>query len=321
MSFRHDLQNAAWRNKGWCSDARVGRVRTPPATINYESELIVSTPHSPRRATSSLTTATLARNLKSEWVKLTTLQSVAWLVIVLIGITIGIAFLMGGAAWKDPAFSYDAVQKSIITMAFGSIPLTSLLFTVVGVTFSAGEYSSGGIRTTLTATPRRLPVLWAKIIVLGIAAFTVALVVLTAAVTIVAAQFAEVTGHFVSVGDPAMLGSLVGGAGYLAFAALFALTVGFVVRSHVAAGISIVVGLFFVVPIIIGELADLMKIGWLYDASAYEFPNAGMSLYNGGLGTSFVAPALAPTEGFLVVVAWVAITAIIAAVLFKKRDA
>jgi len=44
---------------------------------------------------------------------------------------------------------------------------------VLGVLFTAGEYSTGMIRSTLAAVPRRLPVLWSKAAAYGMVAFVV----------------------------------------------------------------------------------------------------------------------------------------------------
>ena len=43
--------------------------------------------------------------------------------------------------------------------------LGQLLIGALGVLFVTGEYSTGMIRSTFAAVPKRLPVLWAKLVV------------------------------------------------------------------------------------------------------------------------------------------------------------
>ncbi len=270
--------------------------------------------------------ATFAGNLKSEWIKLTTVRSTIWSLIILTVVTLGLAALIGSTDEGVGRSSYELIRSVTTTNAFGSISLTCLVVAVLGVLFSAGEYGTGSIRSTMTATPRRLPVFWAKIGVLGLTTFAFAFVVLIASVAIVSNFYAQHGGLGATdpgsiLLDPVVIGVACAAAGYLALTATFALAIGFVVRS-VSAAISIVVGLLFVIPIIVEILGE--KIRWLADVSVYQFAAAGRfmrSIPISGPSSHEQGGTLEPWQGTLVVLAWVAVTTVIAAVLVKNKDA
>ena len=89
--------------------------------------------------------------------------------------------------------------------------LGQLLIGALGVLFVSGEYSTGMIRSTLAAVPRRLPVLWAKLVV-----FVSLIAVSMIAVSIVAFLCAQAviglsrTGY--SLTDPGVLRVVIGPA-------------------------------------------------------------------------------------------------------------
>ena len=66
------------------------------------------------------------------------------------------------------------------------VQIAQLALGVLGVLVMTGEYSTGMIRATMTAVPRRLPVLWAKAIVYG--AVALALTIPTVLVAFVVGQ-------------------------------------------------------------------------------------------------------------------------------------
>jgi ABC-2 type transport system permease protein len=105
--------------------------------------------------------------LRSEWTKLRSIRS-TWIILGLaLGLSIGFSALMAlvtGLTYGDISLpgAFDPVQGSMFGM-----PFRIVLLVVFGVTAVTSEYSSGMIRTTFIANPRRARVFAAKAIVVG----------------------------------------------------------------------------------------------------------------------------------------------------------
>ncbi len=276
---------------------------------------------SSRRTNAPVWAATFAGNLKSEWIKLTTVRSTVWSLVILAAATLGLAALRAafdGSAREEgaPVQSFAETSDLVVIFGLGSVALTCVVVAVLGALFSAGEYGNSSIRSTMTATPRRLPVLGAKMVVLGLTTFAFAFILFLGSVAMTAALYAACGHQFVSVGDPIVLSAILGAAGYLAFTAIFSIAIGFIVRS-VAATISIVVGVFFVLPVVIAALS--LALPWLGRVLPYLFSGSGSTM------TEFQAeglsqPTLLPWQATLVVTAWTVVAAGAAALVLKRKD-
>src|ERR1700716_914657 len=107
---------------------------------------------------------TQLRVARSEWTKLRTLRSTRFTLFAGVALTIVFAVipaLVNAARWSrmsviDKA-GFHALETSLIGVSFAQ-----LAFGVLGVIIISGEYSTGMIRSSFTAVPKRLPVLWAK---------------------------------------------------------------------------------------------------------------------------------------------------------------
>ncbi len=176
--------------------------------------------------TTDLHRVTAARVLRSEWHKLTTLRS-TWIGLGLtVVLTLGTGLLVaasyeGGGGDDD----IDTVLMVLLGMQFTYVVLGTL-----GVLTTVGEHSTGQIRATMTAVPRRLPVLWSKAAVLACAGF---LTVLTANVLTfpLAQTFLSDTAHAASLTDPGVARALVTNAAGLALLGVLALALGSMLRS------------------------------------------------------------------------------------------
>ena len=82
-------------------------------------------------------------------------------------LTLGIGIMMGATYDGGDEGDIDTVILTLLGTQFSQICLA-----VLGILVTAGEYSTGMIRASLTAVPRRLPVLWAKAAVFTTVAFT-----------------------------------------------------------------------------------------------------------------------------------------------------
>ena len=109
---------------------------------------------------------TQVRVVRAEWTKLRALRSTWWcaLLAVVLVVGLGAAVAGSGAPYKISAGNTAAggVSVSLVGVLFAQLVLG-----VLGVLAFSGEYGTGMIRATLAVVPARLPVLWAKLIVLA----------------------------------------------------------------------------------------------------------------------------------------------------------
>ncbi|MFU8946814.1 ABC transporter permease [Mycetocola zhadangensis] len=252
--------------------------------------------------------------LRSEVIKLRSLRSTVWSYAVLILISFGLAALMAATIASNVEGAIPAEGQTAIVMQVSSFPvaLGQLVAAVLGVLFIAGEYGTGMVRSTFAAVPRRLPVLWAKSIVLFAATFLVGLVSTVGAYLI---GIPLLAGSDISapLTDPDVLRAVIGGALYLALIAVFALGVGTVVRSS-AGGIAVVLGIILILPTVL----QLIPADWAANTVPYLLSEAGL----GGLGIESDIPGgLVPWQQLLVVFGWVGASLAAGAILMKRRDA
>jgi ABC-2 type transport system permease protein len=252
---------------------------------------------------------TLPRVVRSEWLKFRTLRS-SWLVLggAFVGVIL-IALLIGyntAKSWSGLA-PEDAAPSSVLQGYF----LGQLLIGVLGVLFVSGEYSTGMIRSTLAAVPKRVPVVLAKAIVFG----AVALVAMTVAslIAFLAAQpFLAHYGHSYGLGDPTVLRVVFGTGLYLALVGLLGGALGWIVRST-PGGISALVAVLLVVPV----LLEVFPGSWPKSVGEYLPAQAG-SAFVSSLPADHT---LSPGPGLLVLVVWVLGSLTVGAVLLVRRDA
>ncbi|MEV7736197.1 ABC transporter permease [Streptomyces sp. NPDC088921] len=276
---------------------------------------VTSLAPAPARATEYKVTG--VRVLRSEWAKFWSLRS-SWITL---GVAVFLLVLFGTIA--SYTYSPDVTapgpggpgggsgDSTAVSLALTGATFASLAIGVLGVLMSAGEYSTGMIRSTLTAVPRRLPVLWSKAAVIG----PVALVL--TGVGAVAAFLLGTPGLdgekiALSLGDDGVLRSLAGAGVYLGLVAVFGVALGVLIRSS-AGAIAALVGILLILP----GLATLLPDS-LYDSINPYFPgNAGSAVY--ALHQS--SDALSPGAGLAVFAGWVALALAGAAFRLVKSDA
>jgi ABC-2 type transport system permease protein len=212
------------------------------------------------------------RVVRSEWAKFWSLRS-SW-------ITLGVAvlFLVGigaiGAALYSPSGplgSAGAQSGPALTLALSGTNLAALAIGALGVLVSAGEYSTGMVRSTFAAVPARLPVLWSKCAVFGPIAFILSTV---GAVVSFLIGAAVLHGQKIALplGHAGVLRCLVGAGLYLGLVGVYGVAVGVLVRNN-AGGIAILAGVVLVLP----GLTGLLPSSWGNDVSRYLPSNAGQS--------------------------------------------
>jgi hypothetical protein len=257
---------------------------------------------------------TQARVALSEWTKFVSLRSTRWSLGV--GVLLTIAFPVLFAALTASHWSHmsagERADRHPLDIALAGVNVAQLAIAVLGVLVIAGEYSTGMIRSTFVAVPRRLPVLWAKLAVY--AAVSLALMVPSVLVAFFASQ-AILRGHHIlqiSIGAAGVARSLVGGALYVMLVGVFALAVGSVVR-NTAGGIAAFAGIFFVLP----PLMNILPASWNHAISKYLPSEAGRQLFS----LHRDAHSLSPLAGGLLMLGYCAAALAIAAALLVRRDA
>jgi ABC-2 type transport system permease protein len=254
----------------------------------------------------------------SEWTKIRSVRSTVWTLIAFVIVTIGITALISlaiSSAWTGPrSTSRDATITLDPTGAILglSVALGQLAICVLGVMVMTTEYSTGVIRSSLLAVPRRVPMLAAKAVVFAI------LTVITAEVVVLASFFvgaAILHSHLqVSLSTPGVTRAVLGTGLYLTVLGLFALGIGTLIR-HTAGGISAVIGIVLVLPIIGNFLPDTT----VYDHIVAYLPTQAGALI--GQAHRASGDLLGPWQGFGVLCIYAVIVLIAGAVMLRRRDA
>ncbi|MFC7841141.1 ABC transporter permease [Streptomyces sp. NPDC057382] len=248
---------------------------------------------------------TPARVLHAEWHKLRTLRSTWVNLAVTTALTVAMGIGLGAAYDGTGEGALDTVVFVLLGTQFAQINLG-----VLGILATAGEYSTGQIRATMTAVPRRLPVLWSKAAVL--AAVALPLTLATNLLTFPLAQtFLTGTDLSASLTDPGVLRALAGNAAGLALLTVLALGIGALVRS-VPLAIGTFIGLLMILP----EVLAMLPYAVVDDAVHY-FPGKALE----ALTTAQPVPgAASPGTALLALVLWTAATLAAAAVVLRRRD-
>jgi ABC-type transport system involved in multi-copper enzyme maturation permease subunit len=181
----------------------------------------------------------------SEWIKLRSVRSTYWVLAasVLLLVGTGISPALGVALSALPAGEVDGTGG-----ALSGITGAQLVVGLLAVLAVTSEYSTGTIRSTLAAVPRRLPVLLAKAVVVSTVIAVVGLVTVLVTHAVARALLAG-AGVSVSLGDPGTLRAVLGSALYLTVVGVLGLGLGWLLRST-AGALSALFGVLFVLPVV-----------------------------------------------------------------------
>ncbi len=212
--------------------------------------------------------------LRSEWIKLTTLRSTWWSIAIVAVLSIGITALLAAALASFSDGSAGTINGVLAVL--NPTTFTMLLAGALGAITVTGEYSTGMIRSTLAAEPRRGAVLAGKAVAVG-GFLLLSSIVVFAVAALVATPLLGDTAP-IPWDDPA--GSIVPlawGAVSMSVYALLGLSFGFVLRNGPGA-IAATVGLLFVLPIIPNFFPSSGSWAWVQDLAQYLPANAGQAL-------------------------------------------
>jgi ABC-type transport system involved in multi-copper enzyme maturation permease subunit len=252
----------------------------------------------------------------SEWTKIRSVRSTVWSLVLLIVLTLGFTALfiaLNVAQWdkQDPQQRAQIMADPTGAILGSGFFLSQLTICVLGVMVVASEYSTGMIRASLLAVPRRISMLAAKALVFGLLVLLLGVVVSFASFFIGAPILHSKVP--VSLGDSGVLRAVVGGGLYLAMLGLFSLALGAIIR-HTAAGITGVIGFVLV----LSPLAQLLPGSFGDHVHAYLPSEAGHLIAQAHQGRNDL---LTPWQGYGVFCLWTALLLVVGAVLLKRRDA
>ncbi|MBM2615009.1 ABC transporter permease [Actinoplanes sp. LDG1-06] len=253
--------------------------------------------------------------LAGEWTKFWSLRSsgitlaVSVVLLVLVGMIASASYDPSGGG-GGPGGPGGGASDAVGLVLSGST-FASLAVGVLGVLLAAGEYSTGMIRSTLSAVPTRLPVLWSKALIAGgLAAVTMTVGAVVS--FLIGSPLLPDAVSGLGLGDDGVLRSLLGAGLYLGLVAVLGVALGALVRSS-AGGIAILAGGLLIVP----GLISLLPASWSDTISPYLPSNAGGAI----MSVQTADGSLAPWAGLAVFAAYVAVVLAAAAWRLTKTDA
>jgi ABC-2 type transport system permease protein len=254
---------------------------------------------------------TQAKVVRSEWTKLRSQPSAAWSLLTAVALIVGFGVLYSLVRVTRPPHSAAEVASFDPTaISLAGAQLAQVAVGVLGVLLVTGEYATGLIRTSMVAVPRRLPVLWAKAIVLALTGPVVFLPA-TLAAFLVGQSVLSRERLGTSLQEPWVTRAVLGSALFLTAVGLLGLGLGALLRST-AGAIASLFGVLFGLQIVVGFLPASVA-----DTVTRYLPTPA------GAAVTTVRPdpsSLAPWAGFGLFCLYTAVALALAAWLLRRRD-
>jgi len=249
---------------------------------------------------------------RSEWIKLRTVRSTYWALLLTPAGMAGFGALLTAAYVRH----HEAARRGFDPAGYSlsGFFLAQMAIIVLGVVAITSEYTTGSIRSTFAAAPQRTVVLAAKAAVLAAVAVMAGIASAFAAFFIGQAVLAG-KGLGTTIGAPGALRSVLGAGLYLGVLGLLALGLGSLIR-RTAGGIAAAVGLIVILPVLVQGLPP----SWQAALTRYLPSVAGQAVIG---RTKFTAPGPPPSPwaGFALFCAYTAVVLIAAALALHRRDA
>nr|WP_296071471.1 hypothetical protein [uncultured Actinoplanes sp.] len=257
-----------------------------------------------------MTTNAVPAVLLCEWTKLRTIRSTVWMLALTFVISAGLAVASGlsvrsayqsgnGAMVRQ---DFDPIYSGFVGLLYGQLALIAF-----GALLVTTEFTSGTIRATIVAVPRRGLAYAAKLLV----GCSLALVVATA--TVFASWPVNQAGlgpYGVTMSTPGVLRAAAGAAVYLTLICAFSAGVAAVLCNS-ALSLGILIPLFFIIGPILGRIRGIDK------AARFLPDQAGVQIMAVGPQSD---GALSPLQGLLVVTAWTVAAVLAGYLRLRHRD-
>ncbi|MGW8379686.1 ABC transporter permease [Streptomyces sp. ODS28] len=251
------------------------------------------------------------RVLRSEWTKVSTVRSTPWTLLTAFLATTVLAgvicyFTRSQVQDMHPVqrMSFDPTFTSFAGMGLGQLAMIAF-----GVMSVSAEYSTGMIRSSLSAVPQRGTFMACKIAVTTLLVLVVGLV--TSFLSFFVGQ-AMLGDYGADLGDPGVLRAVFGGGLYMALIALFSMGVAFVLRSPLLT-LAILMPFFFLVSTILDNVPATKKV-------AQYLPDQAGTAVMAVLPESLDRP-YGPWGGLLILIVWTAAALVAGYAVLKRRDA
>jgi ABC-type transport system involved in multi-copper enzyme maturation permease subunit len=256
---------------------------------------------------------TLMAVAKSEWIKFRTVRSTIVGVFIFVFLTLGLGVLI---TWliRSHYSTMPLAQRVTfdpVSTSLGAIIVAEFAAGVIGAMFISSEYTSGAIRTTLTAVPNRVRLILAKLFVLVVSMTIISEIVVVSTFLIGMKIFSGVVPTDSLSNGAALRAVLLSGV-YLTLLVLFSFALGVILRQSIAS-ISVFVSLLLIVPI----LGLFFPQNWQDHFQKFEPINLGGSMMA-------VVPNpqnFAPWSACAVMVIYVACLLVLGTSMFARRDA
>jgi hypothetical protein len=244
-----------------------------------------------------------------EWTKLRSVRSNRLTMLIAALVTLGLTTVVAESFASVPARRPTPIPP--LTASFlGFAEYTVLPVTVLSVLVFTSEYSSGLIRTTFAAVPRRRAVLAAKACVTGLAALIVGELLAFACFFLTQAILSGRHGGL-SVAQPGVPGAVLAVGLALAACAVVGVATGAIIR-HTAGAIGAAITTVY----LLAALCLLLPSPWDTRLGRFTMPFAVYQL----LSLHRQAGLLSPALSLLVLLGWPAIALIAAATVLTRRD-
>jgi ABC-2 type transport system permease protein len=245
--------------------------------------------------------------LHAEWTKLRTVAGPAWLLAALVTLTTTVSSL---ALAENRYPSGTACPVDTTKLSLTGVQLGQAVVAVLAVLVIGNEYSTGMIRVTLTALPRRTVMLAAKAAVLT--SLVLAASLLAVAGSLLAGRL--ILPGQLSPDSPSVLRAGLGSVLYLALIALLSLGTATIVRES-AVAVGIVLGLLYLFPIVANVVGNAT---WHRHLEQIGPMTAGLAIQ---ATTGLRSLPISPWAGLGVLAAWAAGALLAGGLLLRLRDA
>lgn len=254
--------------------------------------------------------------LHAEWTKLRTSPGTIWTLLALVVLTVSFGAMAAAAVTcPEVGCNEDPAKISLTGIELGQAVVVILAALAVG-----GEYSTGMVRVTFAALPRRSVVMAAKaLVVSGPVAVASVIAVLVSVfigrMLLPGNGFTAEHGYgALSLGDGPVLRAAIGSVLYLVLIGLLSLGVAAVVRDS-AAAMGIVLGLLYLFPIVSAVVGDP---DWYKHLQQIGPMTAGLTVQ---ATVDLAGQVLAPWAGLGVLAAWAAGALGLGGLVLRLRDA
>ncbi|EYT83849.1 ABC transporter [Streptomyces sp. Tu 6176] len=197
--------------------------------------------------------------IRSEWTKIRSVASTVWTLSLAVVVTLALGMLISALSRNEfgnmPArerLSFDPTFVSFAGMTIGQLAMI-----VFGVLVVSNEYSTGMIRTSLAAVPRRGAFLASKVAVAAALALLVGMATSFAAFFLGQAMLGPLK---TTITAPGVLGAVIGGGLYMTLIAVFSMAAAVMLRSPLLS-LGILMPFFFLISNILGNVSATKKVG------------------------------------------------------------